>query len=50
MKNLSLEERLAHLENEKLEPTEILANIQQNLIQKSCEYEPQEAWTNYLIK
>eukprot|EP00092_Neocalanus_flemingeri_P028809 GFUD01031276.1.p1 GENE.GFUD01031276.1~~GFUD01031276.1.p1 ORF type:complete len:310 (-),score=90.85 GFUD01031276.1:208-1137(-) len=41
VKNQSLEERLAHLENEKTEQTEILAEIQQNLIQKTSEYESQ---------
>jgi len=41
VKNQSLEERLATLENEKSEQTEILAEIQQNLIQKTSEYESQ---------
>ena len=41
MKNQSLEERLAVLEKEKIEQTEICAQIQQNLIQKTSEYEAQ---------
>ena len=41
MKNQSLEERLTVLEAEKVEQTEICAEIQQNLIQKSSEYESQ---------
>ena len=41
MKNQSLEERLIVLEREKVEQTDICAQIQQNLIQKSSEYESQ---------
>jgi len=41
VKNQSLEERLLQLENEKTEQTEILADIQQSLIQKTSEYESQ---------
>lgn len=39
VKNQSLEERLLQLENEKTEQTEILAQIQENLIQKTSEHE-----------
>ena len=41
VKNQSLEERLLQLENEKTEQTEILAQIQENLIQKTSEHESQ---------
>ena len=39
VKNQSLEERVRSLEHEKEEQTEICAEIQQNLIQKTSEYE-----------
>lgn len=39
VKNQSLEERLLQLESEKTEQTEILAQIQENLIQKTSEHE-----------
>lgn len=39
MKNQSLEERVRSLEREKEDQTEICAEIQQNLIQKTSEYE-----------
>jgi len=39
VKNQSLEERLLQLENEKTEQTEILAQIQENLIKKTSEHE-----------
>ena len=41
VKNQSLEERLMVLEREKVEQTDICAQIQQNLIQKTSEYESQ---------
>jgi len=41
VKNQSLEESIAVLEREKIEQTEICAEIQQNLIQKTNEYESQ---------
>jgi len=41
VKNQSLEERLLQLENEKTEQTEILAQIQENLIKKTSEHESQ---------
>ena len=41
VKNQSLEERLLQLENEKTEQTDILAQIQENLIKKTSEHESQ---------
>jgi len=41
VKNQSLEERLLQIENEKTEQTEILAQIQENLIKKTSEHESQ---------
>jgi len=41
VKNQSLEERMSQLEKEKLEQTDILAQIQENLIKKTSEYESQ---------
>jgi len=41
VKNQSLEERLLQLENEKSEQTDILAQIQDNLIKKTSEHESQ---------
>ena len=38
-KNQSLEERLLQLENEKTDQTEMLAQIQENLIQKTSEHD-----------